>query len=396
MKHVAKKALLGSVAITRKGDDEDPALIVTKALGDFTTEFDKKIGERFKALEEKGVDPELVKRLDKIEAKQNRPGTGDDVTKQQRKLVAEAELKAWVTYLRKGTQTDDLTLKTLIVANDVAAGYLAPPEVSKEIIRDLVLTSPIRQYASVRTSMAPSVKYPRRTGITNAIWEGEVETSLESDPAFGQTEISSRRLTTYVDVSNSLLMGSEGSAEAEVRLALSDDFGQKEGLSFVSGDGIKQPEGILTNASVPYYANGSTTAISLDSMIGILYQLPAYYRSRGVWLMNGATIGKIATIKDLQGRYIWQPSIAAGTPDTILGRPVVEAVDMPTVGSGNFPVIFGDLGTGYRIVDRMQFATLTDPYTQARNGITRIHGTRWVGAGVVQPKAMLKLKMSAS
>ena len=337
---------------------------------------------------------QLVERLDKLEAKSNRPGaTVDDITAKQQ---ADAELKAWVTYLRKGAQTDDMTLKTLTVANDVAAGYLAPPEVSKEIIRDLVLTSPIRQYASVRTSMAPSIKYPRRTGITNALWEGEVETALESEPTFGQTEIVSRRLTTYVDVSNSLLMGSEGLAEAEVRLALSDDFGQKEGLSFISGDGNKQPEGIMTNASVPYYANGSTTAISLDSMIGMMYQLPAFYRSRGVWLMNGATIGKIATIKDGQGRFIWQPSIAIGTPDTILGRPVVEAVDMPTVASGAYPIIFGDLGTGYRIVDRMQFATLTDPFTMARNAITRIHGTRWVGAGVVQPKALLKMKMSAS
>jgi HK97 family phage major capsid protein len=394
MKHVAKKALLGSVAITRKGDDDEPASIVTKALGEFTTEFEKKFEDRMKSIEGKGLDPKLVERLDRIEAKTNRPGAGaEDVTAKQQ---ADLELKAWVTYLRKGAQTDDLTLKTLTVANDIAAGYLAPPEVSKEIIRDLVLTSPIRQYASVRTSMAPSIKYPRRTGITNALWEGEVETALESEPTFGQTEIVSRRLTTYVDVSNSLLMGSEGSAEAEVRLALSDDFGQKEGLSFISGDGIKQPEGIMNNAGVPYYANGSTTAIGLDSMIGMMYQLPAYYRSRGVWLMNGATIGKIATIKDGQGRYIWQPSIAIGTPDTILGRPVVEAVDMPTVASGAFPIIFGDLGTGYRIVDRMQFATLTDPYTQARNAITRIHGTRWVGAGVVQPKALLKMKMSAS
>jgi HK97 family phage major capsid protein len=393
MKHVAKEALLGSVAFICKGDDEDPASIVTKALGEFTTEFEKKVGDRIKALEEKGLDPELIKRLDKIEAKANRPGGNVDI---EAKAAAEAHLAAWVNYLRKGQQVDDVTLKTLIVANDVAAGYLAPPEVSNEMIRDLVLTSPIRQYASVRQSMAPSVKYPRRTGITNALWEGEVEQSQESEPTFGQTEIVSRRLTTYVDISNSLLMGSAGSAEAEVRLALSDDFGQKEGLAFVNGDGIKQPEGIMTNVSVPYYANGSTTVLSLDSMIGIMYTLPAYYRSRGVWLMNGATIGKIATIKDSQGRYIWQPSIAAGTADTILGRPVVEAVDMPLVASGAFPIMFGDLGTGYRIVDRMQLGTLTDPYTQARNAITRIHGTRWVGAGVVQPKALLKLKMSTT
>jgi hypothetical protein len=39
MKHVAKTALRGSVAIIRKSEDQDPASIVTKALTDFATEF---------------------------------------------------------------------------------------------------------------------------------------------------------------------------------------------------------------------------------------------------------------------------------------------------------------------------------------------------------------------
>lgn len=69
---------------------------------------------------------------------------------------------------------------------------------------------------------------------------------------------------------------------------------------------------------------------------------------------------------------------------------------MPAATSGLFPIVFGDFGTGYRIVDRQQLGILSDPYTQARNAITRLHGTRWVGGGVVQPKALLKLKMSAS
>lgn len=318
MKHVATKALRGSVAIIRKGDDEDPASIVTKALGDFATEFEKKFGERLTSIEGKGIDPKLQAQIDKIEAKINRPGGGTD----DQKAAAATELKAWVDYLRRGDKHSTADeLKTLTVANDVSAGYLAPAEVSNEMVRDLVLTSPLRQYASVRQSMAPSVKYPRRTGITNALWEGETETSQESEPTFGQTEIVSRRLTTFVDISNSLLMGSEGTAEAEVRQALSDDFGQKEGLAFVSGDGVKQPEGVLTNPSVPYFANGSTTALSLDSLIGLMYALPAYYRSRGVWMLNGATIGKIMSIKDGQGRFIWQPAVTAGAPDTILGRP---------------------------------------------------------------------------
>lgn len=376
---------------------KDEAPNVEQAIADLEIAFDTKMNTLtadIAALKSKGIDAKLIERLDKLEAKMNRPGnSADDVT---RKEAAETELKAWVTYLRKGEQTDELTLKTLTVADNAQAGYLAPAEVSTDMIRDITEISPIRQFATVRTSMAPSVKYPKRTGITNAQWEGEIEESEESEPSFGQVEIVSRRLTTYVDLSNSLLMGSAGMAEAEVRAALSEDFAQKESAAFVNGNGIKQPEGLMVNGDVQYFANGHATNLSTDALIGLMYSLPAFYRNRGVWLLNGGTLATIRKMKDGQGNYLWQPSFQAGQPETVLGRPVAEATDMPDVANGTFPIMFGDLGTAYRIVDRQQLGTLTDPYTQARRAITRIHGTRWVGAGVVQPAAVKKLKMATS
>lgn len=395
MMHVAKNALLGSVAIERKGEEDDPVALVTKAV----TDLQKAVDDRLKAVETKSAEIEtkadtskLADRLDKIEAKIKRPGQNGD-----EKPEAEVERKAWLTYLRKGQQTDDVELKVLTVANDQEAGYLAPAEVSTEFIRNLVEVSPIRQYASVRSTLAPSVKYPKRTGVTNAKWEGEIEESEESTVPFGQTEIVAKRLTTYVDLSNSLLMGSDGAAEAEVRLAFAEDFGQKESLAFVNGDGVKEPEGIMTAAGVGYFANGHATVLSADALIGLMYSLPAAYRSRGVWVLNSGSLATIRKLKDgTTGNYLWQPAFQAGQPETILGRPVAEAVDMDDIEADAFPIAFGDLATGYRILDRMQLGTLTDPYTQAKRAITRIHGTRWVGGGVVQPAAIKKLKMATS
>jgi HK97 family phage major capsid protein len=191
-------------------------------------------------------------------------------------------------------------------------------------------------------------------------------------------------------------MGSDGLAEAEVRRAFAEDFAQKEAAAFVNGTGVKQPEGIMTAAGVPEVLNGHATNLSADALIDLFYALPAGYRSRAVWIMNGTTAPVIRKMKDAQGAYLWQPGLQAGEPASLLGRPVVEAPDMPAVVGGSFPIAFGDLGTAYRIVDRMRLGTLTDPYTRARNAITRIHGTQWVGAGVVQPKALRKLKMATS
>lgn len=331
----------------------------------------------------------LLDRIEQLEAKAARPAVAP-------KDSESTERKAWLTYLRKGVQADDVSLKALTVAVDAQAGYLAPAEVSSEFIRQLTEVSPIRAFATVRQSTAPSVKYPKRTALTNAKWEGEVETSEESAPSFGQLEIVSRRLTTYVDISNSLLLASDGTAEAEVRQAFAEDFAKKEGLAFVRGNGVVEPQGILTSSDVAPINNGHATVLSADALIGFMYAVPAFYRNRGVWVMNGNTLAVIRRLKDGQNNYLWQPSFQAGQPETILGRPVVEAVDMPDVASGTTPIVFGDLATGYRIVDRLALSTLSDPYTQARLGITRIHGTMWVGGGVAQGAALRKLLMATN
>ncbi|WP_029004770.1 phage major capsid protein [Azorhizobium doebereinerae] len=377
--------------IERKGEEDDPAAIVTKALDTFKGEV---IGRLDKVEAKAGSAEALVSRLDKMEARLNRPGTGGtsdgpaDVTE---------ERKAFGTYLRRGDKgMPETELKALNVSTDTQGGYLAPVEISTEFVRDLTEFSPIRALASVRTTSSPAVTYPKRTGITNAKWKGELQAAEASEPGFAQLEIPVREVNTFVDISNQLLADSAGVAEAEVRLALAEDFGQKEGAAFVKGDGVLEPVGLLTDPAVTALLNGHATNLATDALISLMYALPAAYRNRGTWLLNGTTLATIRKLKDGQGNYLWQPAFQAGQPETILGRPVVEAVDMPDVAANATPILFGDFGTAYRIVDRVALSILVNPYLLATNGITRIHATRRVGAGVVQPKALRKLKMAVS
>lgn len=383
MRHVNKQAL--ARAIELKGEEDDPAGIVTKALED----FQKTVDDRLKAVEGKGIDAKLTERLDKIEAKVNRPEVDKDKTQPTE------ERKAFGTYLRLGNQAPAEELKTLTVASDPQGGYLAPKEMSTEFIRDLVEFSPVRTVASVRSTGAPSVSYPARTGVTNAKWKGETQSQEGSEPGFGQFEVPVKELNTYVDISNQLLADSAGQAEAEVRLALAEDFGKKEGAAFVGGDSVLQPQGFMVNADIGYYANGHATLLSAEALIKLMYTMPASYRNAGSWAMNGTTLGIVRTLKDGDNRFLWQPSFQLGQPETILGRPVVEMIDMPDLASGAFPIVYGDF-SGYRIVDREGMSILVNPYIRATDGITRIHATRRVGAGVLQPAKFKKLKMATS
>lgn len=398
MKHVSTSAMIAG-ALELKGDDDEPIAIVQKAIDDLT----KSIDDRIKAIEAKGGNADtdatlksLVARLEAVEKKANRPGT-DDKTADE---TAELQKKAFGSYLRLGNNAPADELKTLIVSSDPQGGYLAPTEMSTEMIRDITQYSPIRSLASVRSTTSPAVSYPKRTGITNGLWKGEQQAAGASEPAFGQVEIPVREVNTYVDISNQLLADSGGQAEAEVRLALAEDFGQKEGEAFVNGTGVLDPEGILTAAGVGYTFTGNASTLGTtpaDKLIDLFYSLKAAYRNRGTWLMNGSTLAAIRKLKDSTTNiYLWQPSLAAGQPETILGRPVIEDPEMPDVGSAAEPIVFGDIATAYRIIDRIGLSILVNPYLLATNGVTRIHATRRVGGKVVQPAAIKKLRCATS
>lgn len=386
MKHVDPMALEGAYEI-KEGDAVEVDQIVTKALGDLT----KIVDDRLKDIEQKAADAaKLAERLDKLEAKGNRPAVVEKDANEP-----SLERKAFGTYLRFGSSAPVEELKALIVSNDAQGGYLAPQELSTEFIRDLVEFSPIRSLASVRNTSAPSVAYPKRIGRTNAKWKGEAQPQEESGPTFGQVEIAIREINTFVDISKQLLADA-ATAEAEVRLSLAEDFGQKEGLAFVKGSTNLEPEGIMVNADVEVTKSGNANTLGTDPanlLISHLYALPAAYRARGVWLMNGSTLSTIRKLKDgTTGVYLWQPSYAAGQPETILGRPVIEVPDMDDIGAAKEPILFGDIATAYRIVDRVGLSVLVNPYIRATDGITRIHATQRTGAGVVQPAAIRKIK----
>lgn len=219
-----------SLALELKdGDEADPAEIVTKALDELKTSVDA----RLKDIETKAAnDSKLADRLDKIEAKMNRPGVRHDNDNEPEET--KAAKSAFGTYLRNGKQGDTLELKSLIVSSDPQGGYLAPVEFSSEFIRDLMQYSPIRGLASVRTTSSSSVIYPSRNGRSDAKWTGETQAQGTGEPTFGQVKIEPKEITTYVDISNQLLADSAGAAESEVRMALSEDFGLKEGTAFLN------------------------------------------------------------------------------------------------------------------------------------------------------------------
>lgn len=331
------------------------------------------------------------KRADDLELKLSRPGliTSKDVR-------GDLQKKAFSTFLRHGREAlDHLEAKSLVASDDTRGGFLAPADFSAEVDRSIVQFSPVRQAARVGSTASGSVLIPRRTSAPTAAWVGETDARAEAAPAYGQVEIPISEIACYVDVSTKLLEDGAVNVEAEVAFDLAEEFGRIEGEAFISGNAVKKPEGLLHNSDISSTNSGSASAITADAMITLMYALAPFYRQRGVWMMNGSTLAAVRKLKDNQGQYLWQPGLAAGQPETLLGRPVIEAVDMPNVAAGTYPIMFGDVASAYRIYDRVSVSILRDPYSVATSGLVRFHARRRVGGGVVRAEAVRKLYIAA-
>lgn len=309
------------------------------------------------------------------------------------------EGKAFSSFLRRGVERmDAVEAKALTVANDAAAGYLAPAEIGNELIKLLVEHSPIRQYAKVISISAPEIKYPRRVSGTSAFWVGETEDRTESAPAFEQITLTPHELATFTDVSNALLEDNAYNLEGELLADYAESFGKVESLSFVKGTGTGQPRGIMNATGIVEVKTGVAAAFPTsnpaDVLIGMYHAIATTHAQNGVWLMNRNTLSTVRQWKDGNGRYLVIDPISQGAPSTLLGRPIVEAIDMDDIGAGKFPILFGDL-SGYRIVDRIGLYTLRDHFTLATKGQVRFHARKRVGADLTHPDRFVKLKIAA-
>jgi len=304
---------------------------------------------------------------------------------------------------------DQFTPEQKVMVSGAAelGGFFAGTDLSDKFIQKLFLISPLRAYADTQTIGGEKLLIPSEgTTDTNIFWSDE-QTGFQAspDPNLGMIEIYARELNGYLKLSRQNLEDSVFDVEGYILKRLTRQFAQKEGLAFISGDGVARPEGILTNAALSntgmnIFSGTSASHLLLPSdLISLMHVGKSGYRATGTWLMSNSTIGICRLFADTTTRPLWTV-FGDEFRETLFGRPIVEMPDMPNQGgtfpaftAGQLPVVFGDIGQGYQIVDRvgLTFQTLKELFA-IQNQVAYLARVR-VGGKVVLPEAISVLKM---
>lgn len=287
-------------------------------------------------------------------------------------------------------------LNALQVGTDSEGGYLVPDEFERTLVEALQEENIFRTMAKIIQTASGDRKIPVVASKGTASWVDEEGAIQESDDAFGQVSIGAYKLATMIKVSEELLNDSIFNLESYIAREFARRIGAKEEESFFIGNGTGKPTGIFnaTGGAELGVTAASATAITVDEIMDLFYSLKSPYRKNAVFVMNDSTVKAIRKLKDGNGQYLWQPSISAGQPDTILNRPVKTSAYVPAIAAGAKTIAFGDFGY-YWIADRQgrSFQRLNELY--AATGQVGFKATQRVDGKLILSEAIKVLKMKA-
>ena len=393
-----KKEIVDAVKSDLQAEIKADIEKITKLITDERAEYEKQLKGRiteadFKAYQEKShADENQIKtKLDELEVRLKEVrAVGLGVESKEKS----PEVKAFETFVRKGEQKlSEEERKTMRISEDITGGYVAPIEYRARLIELLTELSPIRQIASVETISGSGVEFPKEgVDTVTAAWPDETLTA--GDYKFAMEKFEPFELRALVTPKRTLLEDAAFDVAAYIQRKTADKFAKKEGTAFVSGSGVSKPEGLLTNANITAVNSGNASLLTADGVIKLCYDLPDAYARNGKFVMKRSSILAVRLFKDAQNQYIWQPSYQVGQPSTLLGYPIIEAIDMPAVAADSYPILFGDFKAGYLIVDRADIVVQRLLEVYATQGLVGFLFWKRVDAQVILAEALRKQKVA--
>ena len=323
-----------------------------------------------------------------------RPGAAKEETKTGR--ASDAYRKNFWNAMRSKTPDRSIT-DALQIGTDSEGGYLIPDEFERTLLSGLEENNIFRILANIIQTTSGDRKIPIVASHGSAAWVDEEGAYSESDDAFAQITLGAYKLGTMMKVSDELLNDSVFDLENYLSGEFARRIGNAEEDAFINGDGVGKPTGILAakGGGEIGVTTSSGTAFTADDLINLYHSLLTPYRKKAVWLMNDSTVQFIRKLKDSNGQYLWQPSLVAGTPNTILGCEVISSPFMPSIAAGAKAIAFGDYSY-YWIADRQgrTFKRLNELF--AATGQVGFLGSQRVDGKLILPEAIKVLKLKGT
>jgi HK97 family phage major capsid protein len=265
-------------------------------------------------------------------------------------------------------------------------GSPVPTSFYDRLVELLVVQGPMLD-ASVTnvipTNGGENLQVPRAATYTAGSITAQGSAITASEPTFSAfVTLGAFKYSALIQVSTEMLSDSGVDLLGFIADQAAVGIGTSVNAGLTTGTGTVQPNGIANGAdSAVTGGTGVSGLPTYDNLVDLVYGVSSAARRAGAtFQMNATTLAGVRKLKDTTNQPLWQPSVQAGEPDTLLGFPVPENPDLAS-GTGAKSIVFGDHKKYYvRQVGGIQLDR-SDDYGFA-NGLVTFRGT-WRGDGAL-------------
>lgn len=358
----------------------------------------------------------LKSRTDELEQRLNTPtSVGGGASGGHKTITPEEVRKKQLDYIRTGKRSsceyvneqlaEHAKSLNLTVSEEGGVFYSVTHDTDiQPLVQEI---TPMRQIATVINISTAEYSGMAETGELDCGWVGEQEDRSDTDgPTYAELTIPVHEVYAQPMATTKMLEDSEYDIEGQLNLLFARGFAKKENAAFITGNGKKQPRGLLsysaatspTSRQILYVPTGGAGVWAASdphvALLGVPEKLKAEYRANSRWLMSRARLAEVMAFVDGNKLPIWQPSYQLGTPSNLIGFPVQQCEDMPAKAANSLSVAFGDFKRAYKIIARRGLVVLRDPLT--KKGWVKFYATARVGGDVADTEAYLAIKFASS
>ena len=325
---------------------------------------------------------EAAERADALEAETrttrqvNNPQPGIVEAPETRKA---AEIEAFRNYVvtghvsteqGKNLRTYDKTTSSIREHRDMGitvgaeGGFLIPIGYQKELENATLaygqqLTA-IRQW---QTNSGQNIQWPLSddtTQFSTELTDGTPVTAPGDIPLGQVTFQVSTFSTGVIRVSRSLLTDSA----FDISSFIQDNFAVRmaRGLNRAVTNGSTSGNvASLVAGAVSGATSAAPTAVAFLDLVNLYSAVDPSYIGNSTWAFNNNTLRQLIALEDNYGRPLFLPSMTAGIPDRILGRPYILNQDLANVAATTKSILLGDMSKYvFRTVGQLEVLRLNE------------------------------------
>lgn len=252
--------------------------------------------------------------------------------------------------------------------NTVDDSAVVPQSFYDIIQESLVTVGPMLDGSIVtllNTASGEDIKVPVEATRPAATAIAEGTSISELDPTFSSITLKSQKVAVLTKISRELMQDSGIDIMGYLGRTLGTSVGIRVNNLLTVGTGTTVPNGIVTAAGSGVVGGTAVSgAFTADNLIDLAHSVDgAYVRLGGAFMMRRTSIGAVRKLKDTAGNYLFAPAATVGSPDTLLGFPIVENPDVAAIATGAKSVLFGYHGSYHvRQVGGIEVARSDDAY----------------------------------